>query len=92
MKLKIIFALLSAAGGANPIQGQAQILPAEFWSEPSAPDAAPPPADLEGWDDEEPPPQPRRVCHKLCANDFSPCDPLYFKTEDGRCDGLDLGR
>lgn len=27
-------------------------------------------------------------CQKLCANDFSPCDPIYFKTEDGRCAGI----
>jgi hypothetical protein len=27
-------------------------------------------------------------CEKLCANDSSPCDPIYFKTEDGRCAGI----
>jgi len=29
-------------------------------------------------------------CRPLCPNDFSPCDPIYFKTEDGRCDGVML--
>jgi len=43
------------------------------------------------WDD-QPPARLARICKKMCANDFSPCDPIYFKTEDGRCDGLDFGR
>jgi hypothetical protein len=25
------------------------------------------------------------VCQKMCEQDFSPCDPIYFKTADGRC-------
>ena len=29
--------------------------------------------------------EPRRVCQRLCRNDTNPCDPLYFKTADGRC-------
>jgi hypothetical protein len=28
------------------------------------------------------------VCQKMCPQDFSPCDPLYFKTADGRCAGI----
>ena len=30
-------------------------------------------------------PQPRPACLKLCARDRQPCDPIYFKTADGRC-------
>jgi len=26
-----------------------------------------------------------RVCTKICPQDYSPCDPIYFKTADGRC-------
>jgi hypothetical protein len=26
------------------------------------------------------------ACQKWCDADFSPCDPLYFKIADGRCD------
>jgi hypothetical protein len=29
-----------------------------------------------------------RVCRKLCAFDRLPCDPLYFKLADGRCNRL----
>ena len=32
-----------------------------------------------------PSPQPRPACFKLCAQDRQPCDPIYFKTADGRC-------
>ena len=28
------------------------------------------------------------ACPKMCARDFSPCDPIYFKTADGRCAGI----
>ena len=28
------------------------------------------------------------VCPKLCPGDNSPCDPLYMKESDGRCDGI----
>lgn len=27
-------------------------------------------------------------CPKLCPNDNSPCDPIYMKDADGRCDGV----
>jgi hypothetical protein len=27
-------------------------------------------------------------CQKMCARDLSPCDPIYFKTADGRCAGI----
>jgi hypothetical protein len=26
-----------------------------------------------------------RVCKKLCAHDYSPCDPMSFKRADNRC-------
>jgi hypothetical protein len=32
------------------------------------------------------PAQAHYACHKWCDADFSPCDPLYFKIADGRCD------
>ena len=33
-----------------------------------------------------PPPQAlREACVKLCPQDSSPCDPVYFKTADNRC-------
>ena len=33
-----------------------------------------------------PPPQVfRESCIKLCPQDASPCDPVYFKTADNRC-------
>ena len=30
-------------------------------------------------------------CAKMCPQDFSPCDPIYFKTADGRCAGVPMG-
>ena len=27
-------------------------------------------------------------CPKLCPADNSPCDPIYMKEADGRCDGI----
>jgi hypothetical protein len=32
--------------------------------------------------------RPLMMCRKLCASDLSPCDPIYFKTADGRCAGI----
>jgi hypothetical protein len=34
--------------------------------------------------------RPKPACRPMCENDFSPCDPIYFKTEDGRCAGINL--
>ncbi|SFJ98060.1 hypothetical protein [Methylocapsa palsarum] len=34
--------------------------------------------------------RPKPACRPMCDNDFSPCDPIYFKTEDGRCAGINL--
>lgn len=28
----------------------------------------------------------QRVCIPMCPEDMLPCDPIYFKTADGRCD------
>ena len=93
LKLMILLALLAVAGIEGPPLN-AQMLPIQFFAQPDEPDPVPPPpgVDPEGWSDEAPPPRPARVCKKMCANDFSPCDPIYFKTEDGRCDGIDVGR
>lgn len=27
-------------------------------------------------------------CPKLCRGDMTPCDPIYMKEADGRCDGI----
>lgn len=35
---------------------------------------------------------PTQICQKMCAEDFSPCDPTYFKVADGRCAGIHPGR
>jgi hypothetical protein len=35
--------------------------------------------DRYGW------PSPWGGCVKMCASDNLPCDPIYFKTADGRC-------
>lgn len=35
---------------------------------------------------------PTQVCQKMCPQDFSPCDPIYFKVADGRCAGIMPGR
>ena len=32
-----------------------------------------------------PPQALREACVKLCPQDSSPCDPVYFKTADNRC-------
>jgi hypothetical protein len=94
LKLGIIVALVAHTGvGASP-RVQAQALRSEpLKVQIFAPEPAPPPPGVDAgeWDDEAPP-RPARVCQKMCANDFSPCDPIYFKTEDGRCDGLDINR
>lgn len=29
------------------------------------------------------PPAPK--CEPMCANDYAPCDPIYFKVADRRC-------
>jgi hypothetical protein len=98
VKLRIILALLALAGVAASQRVRAQIVQAQFFGqylgEPPGDPAPPPPGfDADEWGDQEAPTLPKaRVCQKMCANDFSPCDPIYFKTEDGRCDGLDENR
>lgn len=88
--LKVMLAVLALTGLAP--RAQAQMLQVQFFGEPEPNPVPPPPGvDPGEWDD-QPPPRPARVCRKMCANDFSPCDPIYFKTEDGRCDGLDFTR
>ena len=32
------------------------------------------------------------ACVPTCADDASPCDPVYFKRADGRCAGYHRGR
>ncbi|MBI1867069.1 MAG: hypothetical protein HYS06_02020 [Methylocystis sp.] len=31
---------------------------------------------------------PALACRAMCPQDLSPCDPIYFKTADGRCAGI----
>lgn len=89
LKFGIILALVAHAGVDASPRREAEAFKVQFFE----PDPAPPPPGVDAgeWDDEAPP-RPARVCQKMCANDFSPCDPIYFKTEDGRCDGLDINR
>ena len=80
MKLRIIFALLAFVSVAASQRLRAQIGQAQFFGQ---------------YLGERPgvPTLPKaRACQKMCASDFSPCDPIYFKTEDGRCDGLGENR
>ncbi len=35
---------------------------------------------------------PVQFCEKMCPEDFSPCDPIYFKTADSRCAQVGVGR
>jgi len=28
-----------------------------------------------------------RICRRMCREDRSPCDPVHWKTADGRCSG-----
>ncbi|CAN2534246.1 hypothetical+protein [Methylocapsa aurea] len=35
---------------------------------------------------------PAQYCEKMCAEDFAPCDPIYFKTADSRCAQVGVGR
>ncbi|MBG0810325.1 hypothetical protein IY145_13135 [Methylosinus sp. H3A] len=35
---------------------------------------------------------PAQFCEKMCPEDFSPCDPIYFKTADSRCAQVGVGR
>jgi hypothetical protein len=92
LKVRIMLAVLALTGFAGAPLAQAQMLQVQFFGEPESNPVPPPPGvDAGEWDDEAPP-RPARVCQKLCANDYSPCDPIYFKTEDGRCDGLDISR
>lgn len=52
--------------------------------------AMPPPADAQSLlNSQAAPPAP--VCPKLCPADNSPCDPIYMKETDGRCDGINFG-
>lgn len=86
MKLSVILAMLAIACTAYAPMTQAQTVKAQFFAEPAPP---PPGFDADEWGDEdEEPLVPARACRKMCAADLSPCDPVYFKTEDGRCDGV----
>jgi hypothetical protein len=36
-------------------------------------------------------PRTIQLCEEMCSQDTSPCDPIYFKTADGRCAGIPMG-
>ena len=93
LKVRMMLAMLALLGLAGSPRAQAQMLKVQFFGQPDDAESVPPPpgVDPDEWDD-QPAARPARVCQKMCANDFSPCDPIYFKTEDGRCDGLDINR
>ncbi len=88
LRVAVILAAAVAVQAPGGVQaGQPSLLRTQFawpWEEP---DSVPLPPDVDEADVEPPP--SHRTCRKMCASDFSPCDPIYFKTEDGRCDGLD---
>jgi hypothetical protein len=93
VKLAISLAFLVLGGIEGPPRVYAQAQQIQLFGPFGEPDPVPPPPGVDPEDgSDEPPPRPARVCRKMCANDFSPCDPIYFKTEDGRCDGIDVGR
>jgi hypothetical protein len=68
------------------------LYPALTWAQPapSADSTMPPPPDVQRMLGYQPsqPAAARPVCTKLCAADMSPCDPIYMKEADGRCDGI----
>jgi hypothetical protein len=90
VKLTLILALLAAPGLADSPGPGARMLQVQFYGQPEESDSVQPPpgVDPEDWTGGAPSPRAARVCQKMCADDFSPCDPIYFKTEDGRCDGV----
>jgi hypothetical protein len=75
-RIALIAFALAGAAGFGPAQAQ---LPGQGGGR-----AAPPSAAFGAGN------VPNSSCRPLCPNDFSPCDPIYFKTEDGRCDGVML--
>lgn len=50
--------------------------------------APPPPAAEARYATVPPPPVAMAsACVPMCVTDYIPCDPVYFKLADGRCDG-----
>ncbi|PNG26178.1 hypothetical protein [Methylocella silvestris] len=86
--------LLVASAASFEVRAEgvnAPIVFVQFMGTPGEPDVVPmPPAadDPQDWEEEAEASAPARTCVKMCAADYSPCDPIYFKTEDGRCDGV----
>jgi hypothetical protein len=83
--MNIRIALLAAALTAALLFGPAQ---AQLSWQPGEPAAVPYPPGV-NWGAATRS-QPKPACRPMCDNDFSPCDPIYFKTEDGRCAGINL--
>lgn len=94
LKLGVMLASIAsaAAGAPSAPAPEARLLMVQFYGQPDDAEALPPPPGVDPADWDNPPPRPARVCQKMCANDYSPCDPIYFKTEDARCDGVHFGR
>ncbi|WP_036258944.1 hypothetical protein [Methylocapsa aurea] len=82
MRLKLVFFAIALSGPLASGLAQAQ-----FMGRPGVPDPVPPPPGG-AWTSQNKGPPYNPKCEPLCPNDFSPCDPIYFKTEDGRCDGI----
>jgi hypothetical protein len=76
---KSIMRLAVGAAVIIPMAATAQI-PGQFNTLPPPPDAQ----NLLGYQASSAAPS----CPKLCPADNSPCDPIYMKDADGRCDGI----
>ena len=75
--------IIVAAAALSSSMASAQ-LPGQF-------NTLPPPADAQGMLGYQPGQQNASgppSCPKLCPADNSPCDPIYMKDADGRCDDL----
>lgn len=68
--------LLVAGSGLSGAEAATQRVPSSRSVPAPAPEAYP--DTLFGF-------QGGRYCRRLCVEDESPCDPVHFKTADGRC-------
>lgn len=76
LRLAVVVASLSTNAAFAQLPGQMNTLP--------------PPADAQSYLNYQQAPR-APVCPKLCPADNSPCDPIYMKETDGRCDGINFG-
>ncbi|ACK51391.1 hypothetical protein Msil_2462 [Methylocella silvestris BL2] len=93
LSLSLLFVASAISLAARAEDVNAPIVFVQFMGTPGEPDAVPMPPgedDPQDWEEEAEASAPSRTCVKMCAADDSPCDPIYFKTEDGRCDGVHI--